>query len=122
MKEGKSRRKGRAAPEKLSLSFRGALRTFAFWLANGTAGKGVLDGVDCRALFTREPSALEGVFAVFGNVIEMDEDGRVLNAKYAERRAAQYVRQYMTGEAADPPFEDWEIARHEPPPATDPGT
>lgn len=122
MKESKSRRKGRRPPDKLSLSFRGALRTFAYWLANGTAGNGVLDGVDYRVLFAREPSALEGAFAVFGNVVDMDGEGRVLNAKYAERRAAQYLRQYMTGEAADPPFDDWEIARHEPPPPADPGS
>jgi ferredoxin len=47
---------------------------------------------------------------VWANVLELDDDGNVLNAKYAENRAAQYIREYMTGERAELPFEAWECA------------
>ena len=94
---------------KLSKSFSGALRTFSFWISNGTVGLPLLEGIDYRGIL-REPSALEAVYAIFANVIELDEDGNVLNAKAAERRAAQYILQYMTGKPADPPFEAWEVA------------
>lgn len=101
---------------KLSHSFSGALRTFSYWVANGTLGQPLLDGIDYSFVFSEEPSALEQVYAIFANVIEMDADGNVLNAKQAERRAAQWLRRYMdlTFEVL-PPFEDWETALHWPP-------
>jgi len=99
---------------KLSSQFSGALRTFAFWIANGSVGHPVLEGVDYTCIFD-EPSSLEQAFAIFANVVELDDAGNVLNAKWAERRAAQYLRQYVTGEAPNPPFDDWEMELHEPP-------
>jgi len=99
----------------LSHSFSGALRTFSFWIANGSVGHPLLEGVD-YACILREPSALEQVYAIFANVIEVDESGRVINAEYAERRAAQYILQYVAGRQVEPPFEPWEVALHEPPP------
>lgn len=95
---------------RLSKSFSGALRTFSYWIANGTVGHPLLEGVDYRVILQEEPSALEPVYAIFANVIELDEQGTVLNAKAAERRAAQYILQYMTGKPAVPAFEDWETA------------
>ena len=80
---------------KLSHSFSGALRTFSFWVANGTLGLPILEGIEYRSILSQEPSALERVYAIFANVIEMDDDGNVLNAKYAERRAAQWLRSYI---------------------------
>ncbi|WP_343712700.1 hypothetical protein [Inquilinus sp.] len=103
---------------KLSPSFSGALRTFSFWVANRTLGSPLLEGVDYSCIF-EEPSALEMVYAIFANVVELDDNGKVLNARWAERRAAQYVLQYLTGKAAEPPFEDWECALREPPPRQD---
>ena len=73
---------------KLSHSFCGALRTFSFWIANGTVGMPLLEGVDYTSIFS-EPSALEMAYAIFANVVELDESGEVLNAKHAEHRAAQ---------------------------------
>ncbi len=93
---------------KLSASFSGALRTFSFWVANGTVGYDVLSGIDYSRIF-REPSALERVYAIFANNIELDDVGNVLNAKWAEHRAAQYIRQYVTGLPVEPPFEGWEV-------------
>jgi len=102
----------------LSHSVSGALRTFSFWIANKSVGHPLLEGVDYSCIF-REPSALEQVYAIFANVLEFDEGGRVINAKHAERRAAQYILQYVTGQAAEPPFENWEVELHEPPPRED---
>lgn len=95
--------------QKLSHSFSGALRTFSFWIANGTVGLPLLQGIDYSCIF-EDPSALERSYAIFANVIEMDDQGTVLNAKYAERRAAQYIRSYVDSSyQVEPEFEDWEI-------------
>ncbi len=40
--------------------------------------------------------------------------------KHAERRAAQEILRYMTGQRVDPPFADWEVALFDPPPLCDP--
>jgi hypothetical protein len=103
---------------KLSNSFSGALRTFAYFMASGTHYQ--LEGVDYLDLYGKEPSAIERCFAIYTNVIELDENGQVLNAKYAEARATQYIRVYCDATyKVHPPFEDWEIALHEPPPMKD---
>lgn len=103
---------------RLSHSVSGAIRTFSFWMANGTVGLPLLDGVDYSCIF-REPSALEQVYAIFANVLEFDQNGEVLNAKHAEKRAAQFILQYVTGKPADPPLEDWEVHLYGPPPRVD---
>ena len=92
----------------------GALRTFAYFLATGTVGLPLLDGIDYWQTMRNEPSLIEQAVAIFGNVLRTDESGRVTNAKDAERRAAAYIRQYMTGEEAQPPFESWEVELHGP--------
>jgi hypothetical protein len=92
---------------KLSPEFRGALGQFALWIANGTVGHPLLDDLDYSAIL-RDPSGLEMVFAIYANVIELDDEGRPTNPKWAERRAAQYIWQFVTGKIAEPPFEDWE--------------
>lgn len=108
-------------PPRLSRSFSGALRTFSFWIANGTVGLPLLEGVDYRQVMVEEPSLLEQAYAIFANVIELDEDGEPLNAKYAEHRAAQYIRSYCDpGYVVHPPFEAWEQELHGPPPREDP--
>lgn len=103
---------------KLSNSFSGALRTFAYFMASGS--QDTLEGVDYLSLYGNEPSAIEQVFAIYANVIELDDTGTVLNAKYAEKRATDYLRTYCDPSfKVDPPFEDWEIALHGPPPLKD---
>ncbi|MEW7280363.1 hypothetical protein ABW636_17365 [Aquimarina sp. 2201CG1-2-11] len=92
---------------KLSESFSGALRTFAYFMASGTHYQ--LKGIDYLKLYGEEPSAIEQVFAIFANVIELDKNGEVLNAKYAEKRAVDYLRSYCDPEFnVEPPYEDWE--------------
>jgi hypothetical protein len=107
---------------RVSSSFSGALRTFSYWVANGTLGQPVLEGIDYSFVLSDEPSALERVYAIFANVIEMDDDGNVLNAKYAERRAAQWLRSYIDPDYSTTPFQDWEIYLHAPPPREDPAS
>ena len=96
---------------KLSNSFSGALRTFAYFIASGTHYN--LQGIYYLDLFGNEPSAIEMVFAIYANVIELDENGTVLNAKYAEKRATDYIRQYCDQNfKVEPEYEDWEIELH----------
>jgi len=98
---------------KLHKSISGAVRQFSYWIANRSVGHPLLDGIDYACIF-EEPSALEQVYAIFVNSLEVDEEGRVTNEKHAERRAAQYIRQYVEGSkyVVEPPFESWEVALH----------
>lgn len=91
----------------VSYSSREAVRTFSFWVANRTMGADVLEGVNYSCIF-REPSVLATAYAIFANTTEFDNARNVLNAKTAERRAAQYIRQHVTGISAEPPIEVWE--------------
>ncbi len=99
---------------KLSHDFSGALRTFAYFMASGTHY--MLEDVDYLKLYGEEPSAIEMVFAIFANVIELDETGRVLNFTYAQERATDYLRAYCDSSyEVSPPFEAWETELFSPP-------
>lgn len=103
---------------RLSNSFSGALRTLAYFMASGT--QDTLAGIDYLPLYGEEPSAIEMVFAIYANVIELDETGTVLNAKYTEKRATDYLRAYCDPAfVVSPPYEDWETTLHDPPPPKD---
>jgi hypothetical protein len=103
---------------RLSTSFSGALRTFAYFLSSGTHF--MLKGVDYLSLYGTEPSAIEQVYAIFVNVLELDENGQVLNARHAQKRATDYLRAYCDPSfEVDPPYEDWETKLYEPPPLKD---
>lgn len=96
---------------KLSDSFSGALRTFAYFMASGTHYN--LENIDYLSLYGEEPSAIEQVFAIYANVIEMDENGRVLNNEYAQLRATDSLKQYCDPNfKVHPPYEDWEVELH----------
>jgi hypothetical protein len=87
-------------------------RLFAFYLANGTLCLEVLDAIDYSELL-HEPSALEMIFAIFANTLEMDENGKVLNAAHCHKRTAQYIRTWSDREyKVEPPFEPWETELH----------
>jgi len=93
---------------RLSGSFSGALRTFAYFMASDTNYQ--LKGIDYLKLYGEEPSAIEQAFAIFANVIALDENGEVLNAKHAEKRAVDYIRSYCDYTfKVEPPYEDWEL-------------
>ncbi len=92
---------------KLSNDFSGALRTFSYFIASGTHY--MLKDVEYLNLFGEEPSAIEMVFAIFANVVELDENGDVMNYKYAQKRATDYLKFYcVEGFEVNPPFEEWE--------------
>jgi hypothetical protein len=100
---------------KLSNSFSGALRTFAYFMSSGTHYD--LQGINYLELYGEEPSAIEQAYAIYANVIEIDKNGIVLNAKYAEKRAAQYIRSYCDKTyKIKPDFESRELELHEAPP------
>jgi hypothetical protein len=102
-------------PPKLSHAFSGALRTFSFWIANGTVGLPLLEGIKYRQAMLEGPSLMEQAYAIFANVIEFDESGSPINAKYAEYRAAQYIRSYCDQQyKVVPPFETWEQELYDP--------
>jgi hypothetical protein len=103
---------------RLNNSISGALRTFAYFMSSGTHY--MLEGIDYLSLYGSEPSAIEQVYAIFANVLELDETGQVLNTQYAQKRATDYLRAYCDPDfEVDPPYEDWEIELHEPPPLKD---
>ena len=77
---------------RVNISVSGALGQFSFWVANGTVGLPILEGIDYRPVLMTEPSAMQLLYAIFVNVLEVDDDGNVLNEKYAEQRAAQWLR------------------------------
>jgi hypothetical protein len=48
-------------------------------------------------------------FAIFTNVLDIDENGLVTNADAAHRRAAQWIRaRYDPSYRIDPPLQAWE--------------
>lgn len=99
---------------RLNEECRAAINHFAYSMVNGLLGYPLLESIDCRAVLIEEGSAGEQACAIFCNVIELDTEGRPINANEAEIRAAQYVRGYCdTGYEIDPPFEDWETERPE---------
>ncbi len=99
---------------KVSKSLSGAVRTFSYWVAHGTVGYPLLEGIDYVADMKEESSFIEAAYAIFMNNLELDEKGTVLNYKYAEKRAAQYIRRYYEPEyVVEPPFEYWETELHE---------
>ena len=103
---------------KLHSSVSGALRTFAYFMSSGTHY--MLEGVDYLSLYGKEPSAIETVYGIFANVLELDENGQVLNAQYAQKRATDYLRAYCNPKfKVDPPFEEWELKLHDRPPLKD---
>ena len=78
-------------------------------IANGTVGLPILEGIDYFDAMRESPSLLEQVLAIFANVLQIDAGGNPVNAKEAERRAAEWIRQYMSGEYPTREWEDWEV-------------
>jgi hypothetical protein len=73
----------------------------------------MLEGIDYLSLYGKEPSAIEAVYAIFANILEIDEHGEVLNAEHAQKRPTDYLRAYCDPSfKVQPPFEDWEATLH----------
>ncbi|PFG43359.1 hypothetical protein ATJ88_2045 [Isoptericola jiangsuensis] len=97
---------------KLSPGASGALRRFAGWVARGSVGHPLLEGVEYWDVLRDEASSMETLFAVFANVLELDDQGEPVNEKYAERRAAAWLYRYCTGKMpeGEAEIENWESA------------
>ena len=103
---------------KLSEDFKSILRHFAYYYTNGSLGyvigdETILEGIDYREDLKNEASLVEQAYAIFSNNIQMDENGKVLNASYSMKRAAQWIRDVCKEKDDDftviPDFEDWEL-------------
>ncbi|RUM24464.1 hypothetical protein EFQ99_16940 [Rhizobium vallis] len=104
-----------AAPHRMHPDLRGVLARFSLWIANGTVGYPLLDGIDYSKVL-HEPSAMEMVYTVFTNNLELNEEGAPLNARYCEERAAQWLRAYCDPTyVVEPPFGEDECDGHWPP-------
>lgn len=80
----------------------------------------MISDLDYRTLCADEPSAMEQVYAIFANVLEFEADGRVTNFAHAQRRATDYLRKYLEKDfEVVPPYQDWELELHAPPPLKD---
>lgn len=100
---------------KMHPEMRGALARFSLWIANGTVGYPILEGIDYTEML-REPSAMEMVYTVFTNNLELSDSGAPLNSRYCEERAAKWLRQYCDrAYKAEPAFAEFEYEGHWPP-------
>jgi hypothetical protein len=52
----------------------------------------MLDGIEYWDELKDSPSQMETCFAIFANVLELDDQGEPTNEKHAERRAATAIR------------------------------
>src|SRR3954453_2270961 len=88
----------------------GAIRRFAGWVARGSVGHPMLEGIDYWAELKDSPSQMEICFAIFVNVLELEDAGEPINEKYAEQRAATWLYRYCTGQLPpdQPELESWE--------------
>ena len=59
-------------------------------------GHPILEGINYWDEFSDSPSQMEICFAIFVNVLELDDSGQPVNEKYAEKRAATWIYQYCT--------------------------
>lgn len=75
----------------LSKGASGAIRRFAGWVARGSVGHPMLDGIDYWDELKDSPSQMEICFAIFANVLELDDRGEPINETFAERRAATWL-------------------------------
>jgi hypothetical protein len=95
---------------RLSHGASGAIRRFAIWVARGSVDHPMLDGIEYWNELKDSPSQMEICFAIFANVLELDDHGEPINEKYAERRAAIWIYRYCTGELppGEAEIEPWE--------------
>jgi hypothetical protein len=100
---------------RLSHRASGAIRRFAGWVARGSVGHPMLDGINYWDELKDSPSKMETCFAIFANVLELDDRGEPINKKYAERCAATWLYRYCTGEllTGEADLEPWECALFE---------
>jgi len=72
-----------------------AVGTFAVRPVTCSAGCNARGGIDYWAELKDSPSH-ETCFAIFANVLELDDQGEPISKKYADRRAATWLYRYCT--------------------------
>jgi hypothetical protein len=88
---------------------RSAIHYFTLRLTNGTIAPELLDGIDYQPYLNDLGSELEMAFAIFTNVLDINENGLVTNTDAAHRRAAQWIRaRHDPSYRIDPPLQTWE--------------
>jgi hypothetical protein len=97
---------------RLSPGASGAIRGFAGSVARGSVSHPLLDRINYWDELKDSSSQMEICFAIFANVLELDEHGEPTNEKYAERRAAIWLYRYCSGELlpGEADLEPWECA------------
>jgi hypothetical protein len=58
----------------------------------------MLEGINYWDELKESPSQMEIYFAIFANVLELDESGKPTNEKYAEQRSCDLVISLLHGE------------------------
>jgi hypothetical protein len=83
-------------------------------VGRGSVGHPFLDEIDYGDELRDSPSQMEALFAIFANVLELDDQGEPVNEPHAERRAAVWIYRYCTGNMppGEPEFEGWEVELH----------
>ena len=64
---------------KISHGASGAIRRFAGWVARGSVGHPMLEGINYWDQLRDSPSQMEICFAIFANVLELDDSGQPTN-------------------------------------------
>lgn len=98
----------------VSHSLSGAVRQFSYWVAHGTVGYPLLEGIDYLSDMKECSSIIEAAYAIFMNNLRLDVNGKVINYRNAENRAAQYLRGYYDPSyLVEPPIAFWECELYE---------
>jgi hypothetical protein len=106
-----------SATQRLSEELIVTIRVFSFFLGNGTIDLDVLpfEGDDYRSHIVQYGSELEQIYTIFLRNLRIDADGKVENADYAQKRAAQWIRRYIDRSyVVEPPFTAEEVELGEP--------
>ncbi|MBX7220752.1 MAG: hypothetical protein K1Y36_12455 [Blastocatellia bacterium] len=89
--------------------WKAVIQQFALLFGTGTLEPDILRNLNYVERLVDEPSRLEIVFAVLGNVLEIDLEGKVTNQEWAFRRAAEMAKTWcLSGYEPAQPFADWE--------------
>jgi len=74
----------------------------------------MLEGIDYWDDLKDSPSQMETCFAIFANVLELNDHGDPINERYAERRATTFLYRYCTGKRppGEADLESWEVELH----------
>jgi hypothetical protein len=98
-----------APTRRLPADVRSAIHYFTLRLTNGTLNPELLDGIDHRSYLNNPGPELEMAFAIFTNVLHIDDNGLVTNTDAAHHRAAQWIlARYDPSYRIDPPLQAWE--------------